>query len=70
LIRDPGWVKNQDPDPGSGSGINILDHISENLETIFWVKRQIFLMQIRIRNLFDPGTEIRDGKSEIPDPQH
>jgi hypothetical protein len=33
-IRDPGWVKNQDP----GSGINILDHIFENLETIFWVK--------------------------------
>ncbi len=21
-IRDPGWVKNQDPDPGSGSGMN------------------------------------------------
>jgi hypothetical protein len=27
-----------DPDPGSGSGINILDHIPESLETIFWVK--------------------------------
>ncbi len=24
--RDPGWVKNQDP--GSGSGMNIPDHIS------------------------------------------
>jgi hypothetical protein len=22
LIRDPGWVKSQDPDPGSGSGMN------------------------------------------------
>ena len=33
-----------DPDTGSGafvtpgSGMNILDHISESLETIFWVK--------------------------------
>jgi hypothetical protein len=36
-IRDPGWVNNQDPDPGSGSWMNILDHISESLETIFWV---------------------------------
>jgi hypothetical protein len=33
---DPGWVKKQDPDPGSG--MNIPEHISENLETIFWVK--------------------------------
>jgi hypothetical protein len=37
-IRDPGWVKNQDPDLGAGSRMNILDHISESLETIFWVK--------------------------------
>jgi hypothetical protein len=36
-IRDPGWY-NQDPDPGSGSGMNILDHISESLESIFRVK--------------------------------
>jgi hypothetical protein len=28
-IRNPGWVKNQDPDP----------HISESLEIIFWVKK-------------------------------
>jgi hypothetical protein len=33
-----------DPDPGSGafkttgSGMNIPDHISESLETIFWIK--------------------------------
>jgi hypothetical protein len=37
LLWDPGWVKNQDPDPTSGSGVNILDHISGSLETIFWV---------------------------------
>jgi hypothetical protein len=30
--------KNQDPYPGSGSGMNSLDHISECLETIFRVK--------------------------------
>jgi hypothetical protein len=33
---DPEWVKYHDPDPGSG--INIPNHISESLETIFWVK--------------------------------
>jgi hypothetical protein len=31
-------IKNQDLDTGSGSGMNNLDHISESLETIFWVK--------------------------------
>jgi hypothetical protein len=30
--------KFQETDPGSGSGMNNLDHISESLETIFWVK--------------------------------
>jgi hypothetical protein len=35
---NPGWVKNQGPDPGSRSGMNNPDHISESLETIFWVK--------------------------------
>jgi hypothetical protein len=33
--RDPGWTKNQDPDPG---GMNIPDPVSESLETILWVK--------------------------------
>jgi hypothetical protein len=36
LIQDRGWVKNQHP--GSGSGMKNPDHISESLETIFWVK--------------------------------
>jgi hypothetical protein len=35
-IRHPGWVKNPDPEPVSG--MSIPDHISESLETIFWVK--------------------------------
>ncbi len=39
-IADPdsGWVENQDPDPGYGSWMNILDHISERLETFLGVK--------------------------------
>jgi hypothetical protein len=50
--------KNQDPDPRSESGLNIPDHISECLETIFWVK---------IPKFFDADPEsfrlwIRDGK--------
>jgi hypothetical protein len=36
-IRDPGWVKNLDPDPRSGSAMNNPD---QSLETIFWVKIQ------------------------------
>jgi hypothetical protein len=39
---DPGWVKNQDPNPGSGFGMDIPDHTSENLETMFWVKKTYF----------------------------
>jgi hypothetical protein len=38
-ILDPGWVKSQALDQGSGAGRNNPDHISESLETIFlWVK--------------------------------
>jgi hypothetical protein len=37
-IRNTGWVKNQDPYPDPGSGMNNPDHISESLETMFWVK--------------------------------
>jgi hypothetical protein len=70
-IRDPvlfftpgsGWVKNQDP--GSGSRMKIPDNISESLETIFRVKNTLILgcgSGSRIRNLFDPGSEIRNGK--------
>jgi hypothetical protein len=43
-------IKNQAPDPGSGSGMNTHDHISETLETSFWVK---------ILKFFD--TDLRDG---------
>jgi hypothetical protein len=39
----------------SGSGMNIPDHISESLE-------QFFGCGSGIRNLFDPGIGIRNGK--------
>jgi hypothetical protein len=58
----------------SGSGINILDHISESLlslETIFGVKILKFFDEDadpRDGNLFDPGSGIRDGKIRIRDP--
>ncbi len=75
---DPGWVKNQDPGSGSGSGTNIPDHISENSEIIFWVKILTFLYADVDPDpgiFFDAG--IRDGKNSdsgsgenIPDPQH
>jgi hypothetical protein len=55
-IRDPGWVKNQNPDPGSG--LNIPDHISESLETNFWVKKLKFFLADTRFGIFltlDPG---------------
>jgi hypothetical protein len=60
LIGDPGWKKK------SGSGMNIPDHISESLETIFRVENRI-----RIRDLFYPGSGIEKFGSviNIPDPQ-
>jgi hypothetical protein len=65
-IRDQGWVKN--PDPGSGSGMNSPDHISQSLETIFWVKIFEFFNSDTGWKKFGSGMEkirIRD-----PDPQH
>ncbi len=35
-IRDLGWVKNQDADPGWT--LNNPNHISESLDTLFWAK--------------------------------
>jgi hypothetical protein len=40
---------------GSGSGINIPDHISESFEAIFWIKYLNSLMRIR-----DPGWKKSD----------
>jgi hypothetical protein len=44
----------------SGSRTNNLDHISESLETIFWVKMLKFFYA-------DPGSGIRDGKNSDPE---
>jgi hypothetical protein len=60
-IRDPGWVKYQDP--GYGSGMNNKDHISESLETMFWVKILEFFDA-------DPGRKKFGSGINIPDPQH
>ncbi len=51
-IRDAGWVPKKSV---SGSGMKNPDHISESLETFFWVKILNSLMRIR------------DGKN--PDPE-
>jgi hypothetical protein len=45
--------------------MNISDHISESLETLFEQKYLNSLM--RIRDLFDPGAGIRDEKIQIRD---
>jgi hypothetical protein len=37
VLFDP-WIKDPDPNPDPRSGMSILDHISESLETFFWVK--------------------------------
>ncbi len=49
--------------------MNILDHISESLEPIFWVKMLKFFdadPDAGSGNLFDPGAGIRDGKNSDP----
>jgi hypothetical protein len=63
--------KNQDPDPGTGSGMNNPGQISESLETNFWVKNTVLKFfdadpGSRIQNPFDPGSGTQGGKK--PDP--
>jgi hypothetical protein len=48
---------------GSGSGMNNPDHISESLETIFWVKILKFFDA-------DPGWKKFRSGINIPDTQH
>ncbi len=78
-FSDP-WIRDGKKS-GSGSGMNIPDHISEILETVFWVKNTQILWcgsGSGIRNLFDPGSGIPDpgwknsdlgSGINIPDPQ-
>jgi hypothetical protein len=68
---DP-WIRDCKKNPDPRSGMNIPDLIFQNFVSVFWVKIKKFfnsLMQIRIRDLVNPGTGIRDGKdgSEILD---
>jgi hypothetical protein len=63
----------KNPDPGSR--MNIQDHFSESLETVFWVKNLKYLNSLnRTRNLDNPGSWIQVKKIgpgiNIPDPQH
>jgi hypothetical protein len=54
---DPGWVQNHDPDLGSGSEMNIHEHISECLEIVFGLKT---VLRIRIHlflGLQDPDAD-------------
>jgi hypothetical protein len=67
---DPGWIKNQDPDPGS-------IFFSESLETIFLVKILTFFYVdpdpgSRIFLTLDPesSTENFGSGIHISDPQH
>jgi hypothetical protein len=55
----PGTGMGNKSAPVSGSGMNSPDHISESLETIFWVKILQFFDA-------DPGYGIRDGKYSNP----
>jgi hypothetical protein len=55
--------KKSGSDPGSKSGMNNLDHISESLETFFWVKILKFFVP-------DPGWKKFGSIINIPDPQH
>jgi hypothetical protein len=68
LTRGSGMGKKS----GSGSGMNIPDHISQSLEKIFWVKvlwcgsgMKKIVFGIRDGKNSDPGPGIN-----IPDPQH
>jgi hypothetical protein len=75
---DPECKKN--PDPGSGSGMNIPDHFSESLETVFWFKKTKFFdadPDPGSGSAFRLGTRDPRWKNSnpgsgiiIPDPQH
>jgi hypothetical protein len=63
LLLDPGYGMGKK----SGSGMNNPNHISENLETIFWLKYLNSLMRIRGIG----WKKLRSGIGiNISDPQH
>ncbi len=65
---DPGSGMEENPDPGSGIRDEYPDLIFENLASVFGVENtKTSLMQVPIRDLVNPGSWIRDGKSRIRD---
>jgi hypothetical protein len=80
-VADPGYDASWIPGSGlgkksrSGSGMNMPDHISESLETIFWAKIPKFFYGdpdpgYVIFMTLDPGWERFGSGINIPDPQH
>jgi hypothetical protein len=57
-----------DKKSGSGSGMINPDHISESLETIFWIKNLNSSMRIRDSGWKKIGFAIRNGKVLIRAP--
>jgi hypothetical protein len=63
--------KNMDPDLGFGSGMNILDHFSKSLETVFWVNNTFIFLSRSRSGMQDPelfGPWIRDRGWKNSDP--
>jgi hypothetical protein len=61
--RSGSAIRIRDPDPRSGSAMNILDHISESLETIYWGRILKFFdahadSDSEFFSTLDPGSEI------------
>jgi hypothetical protein len=59
-IRDPGWVKNQDPDPGSW--------IRDEQPVSYFLELRNYFFGLTILEFFDvdPGLGIRDGNNLDP----
>jgi hypothetical protein len=64
-IRDPGWAKKS----GSGSGMNNLDHFSEELRKNF-LRLKYLNFSMRIRDLGWKKIRIWDGKIQISNPSN
>ena len=63
--QDPGWVKSQDPDPGSGSGMETRNKFLRAEKPFFLVKILKFFdadlgSRIRDEKYLDLGSGIRD----------
>ncbi len=66
-IRDPGWIKNQDPVPGNGI-YTARNMFSDSLETIFFLLKILFFWRIRDPEYFWPWIRHPVWKNSEPDP--